>query len=72
MSPVRLSSTTITDQLKLSTNGASKVIAVSLKDRAAVLPGGHFPDGAYWYDNQTGDLFPPHIILRFSPNGPMI
>jgi predicted AlkP superfamily pyrophosphatase or phosphodiesterase len=56
MSPKRLLSTTITDQLKLATNGRSKVIAVSLKDRAAVLPGGHFPNGAFWYDEKTGDF----------------
>jgi len=56
MSPKRLLSTTITDQLKLATNGRSKVISVSLKDRAAVLPGGHFPNGAFWYDEKTGDF----------------
>ncbi|MCZ7609835.1 MAG: alkaline phosphatase family protein [Ignavibacterium sp.] len=53
-SPRRLLSTTITDQLKLSNNGKSKVISVSLKDRSAILPGGHMPDGAYWYDGITG------------------
>ena len=55
-SPRRLLSTTITDQLKLSTNGRSKVISVSIKDRAAILPGGHMPDGAYWYDGKTGNF----------------
>jgi hypothetical protein len=28
----------------------SKVVSVSIKDRSAVLPGGHMADGAYWYD----------------------
>ncbi len=55
-SPHRLLSTTITDQLKLSTAGRSKVISVSIKDRGAVLPGGHFPDGAYWYDRSSGNF----------------
>ncbi|MDT3695552.1 MAG: alkaline phosphatase PafA [Ignavibacterium sp.] len=53
-SPRRLLSTTITDQLKLATNGKSKVISVSIKDRSAILPGGHMPDGAFWYDGKTG------------------
>ena len=48
MSPHRLLTTTIGDQLKLATNFRSKVIGVSLKDRAAILPAGHSADAAYW------------------------
>jgi hypothetical protein len=33
-----------------------KVIGVSLKDRAAILPSGHMADGAYWYDTKTGSF----------------
>lgn len=51
MSPHRLKSTTITDELKLATNHRSKVIGVSLKDRGAILPAGHFADAAYWMDS---------------------
>lgn len=50
MSPHRLKTTTITDQLKLATNHRSKVIGISLKDRGAILPAGHFADAAYWMD----------------------
>ena len=56
MSPKRLLSTTITDQLKLATNGRSKVIAIALKDRSAVLPGGHWANGVFWYNENTGDF----------------
>ncbi len=56
MSPRNLLSTTITDQLKLATNKRSKVIAVALKDRGAVLPGGFMADGAYWYDGKSGNF----------------
>ena len=66
-SPRRLLSTTITDQLKLSTNGLSKVIAVSLKDRPAILPGGHFPDGAYWYDDETGNFITSSYYTKSLP-----
>lgn len=54
VSPWRLLSTTITDELELATQKRAKVIGVSIKDRAAVLPAGHMPDGAYWYDGKSG------------------
>ncbi len=51
-SPRRLLVSTIGDELKLSGHGG-KVIGVSLKNRAAILPSGHMADGAYWTDNQA-------------------
>jgi len=55
MSPNNLLTTTITDELKLSDNFNSKVIGVSLKDRAAILPAGHSANAAYWYDGKSGN-----------------
>jgi predicted AlkP superfamily pyrophosphatase or phosphodiesterase len=52
-SPKKLLTTTISDELRMSTNFRSKVISVSLKDRAAVLPGGHLANAAYWHDIET-------------------
>lgn len=52
----RLLTTTITDELKLATIKRAKVIAISGKDRGAVLPGGHMADAAYWYDEKTGRM----------------
>ena len=49
MSPRNLLSTTITDELKLATNFKGKVFGLSLKDRGAILPAGHFADWAFWY-----------------------
>lgn len=54
MSPRRLMSTTITDELRLVSNFKSKVIGISLKDRASILPAGHHPNAAYWYDGSIG------------------
>lgn len=54
VSPWRMLSTTITDELELFTQRRSKVVGISIKDRGAVLPAGHTPDGAYWYDGKTG------------------
>jgi predicted AlkP superfamily pyrophosphatase or phosphodiesterase len=53
MSPKQLQSTTITDELRLATNFKGKVISMSLKDRGAILPGGHFANWAFWY-SKTG------------------
>lgn len=54
VSPWRLLSSTITDELKISTQKKGKVVGLSIKDRGAVLPAGHLPDGAYWLDSKSG------------------
>ncbi|MFM7006216.1 MAG: alkaline phosphatase family protein [Flavobacteriales bacterium] len=53
--PMNLLTYTITDQLKLA-SPKSKVISLSIKDRSAILPGGHLSDGSYWYDYTSGDF----------------
>ena len=55
MSPKNLQATTITDELRLSTNFKGKVIGMSLKDRGAILPAGHFANWAFWL-GKTGDF----------------
>lgn len=54
MSPRNLLASTVTDELRIGTQFRSKVISVSLKDRAAILPAGHAANGAYWFDSSTG------------------
>ncbi len=53
-SPHFLLGSTLGDELRLASNFQSKVISVSLKDRAAILPGGHTANAAYWYQASTG------------------
>jgi predicted AlkP superfamily pyrophosphatase or phosphodiesterase len=53
-SPHALLADTLGDELKLATQGKSRVFAVSLKDRAAVLPGGFAADAAYWIEPKSG------------------
>jgi len=53
-SPHNLLADTLGDELKLATQGQARVFAVSLKDRAAVLPGGFAADAAYWIDPKSG------------------
>jgi hypothetical protein len=55
-SPHRLLVSTVGDELKAATNGKAKVIGISIKDRAAILPSGHAADAAYWYDNKSGNF----------------
>jgi len=53
-SPHNLLASTLGDELKLATQGKSRVYGISLKDRAAVLPAGWAGDGAYWIDHNSG------------------
>jgi hypothetical protein len=63
VSPDRLLKPTIADALKLGTGGKGKVVALSLKNRGAALPGGKEPDACYWMDGGTG-LFVTSTFYR--------
>ncbi len=52
-SPRSLISTTLGDELKNS-GLPSRVVALALKDRAAILMGGHRADLTFWFDAKTG------------------
>jgi predicted AlkP superfamily pyrophosphatase or phosphodiesterase len=54
ISPRNMLTTTITDELRLSSGKRSKTVAIAIKDRGASLPAGHTGD-AYWYDDINGD-----------------
>lgn len=54
MSPKNLIATTVGDELRIATNFSSKVIGISIKDRAAIFPAGHAANAAYWYDEENG------------------
>lgn len=66
-SPNNLKSTTITDELKLQTQFKGKVIGISLKDRGAILPAGHFADWAFWFSN-TGAFISSNYYGEKLPN----
>src|SRR3984893_17771390 len=53
-SPHNLLADTLGDELKLATQGKSRVFGISLKDRAAVLPAGFAGDAAYWIEPKSG------------------
>jgi predicted AlkP superfamily pyrophosphatase or phosphodiesterase len=67
MSPRNLWGTTITDELRLSTDFESKVIGIALKDRGAILPAGHSANAAYWYDEKTGKWITSNYYMQQLP-----
>ncbi len=66
-SPKRLLTTTVTDQLKIASSGKAKVISISIKDRGAILPGGHSADAAYWYEHSTGRFISSSYYMEHLP-----
>ncbi|MGV3616379.1 MAG: alkaline phosphatase family protein [Fimbriimonas sp.] len=55
MSPRPLLVSTVGDELKMATNGRSKVVGVAIKDRASILMAGHAADTVIWYDASSGN-----------------
>jgi predicted AlkP superfamily pyrophosphatase or phosphodiesterase len=77
-SPRNLIGTTLGDELRAADNFQSKVIGISLKDRAAILAGGHSANAAYWYEAKTGHFISssyymgnlPSWVARFNDQEP--
>ncbi|TZF83189.1 alkaline phosphatase family protein [Pedobacter sp. BS3] len=68
MSPRNLLASTVTDELALATNFRAKIIGVSLKDRAAILPAGHTPTGAFWMDDDSGNFITSTFYMKDLPD----
>jgi predicted AlkP superfamily pyrophosphatase or phosphodiesterase len=66
-SPVNMLTTTITDELRISSNMKSKVIGIALKDRSAILPAGHTANAAYWYEGTTGSFISSSYYMNELP-----
>lgn len=67
MSPRNLLVSTITDELRIATNFKSKVIGVSIKDRASILPAGHTANGAFWFDDASGHFITSSYYMQQLP-----
>ncbi len=67
MSPRNLLVSTITDELRVATNFKSRVIGVSLKDRASILPAGHTANGAFWFDDASGHFITSTYYMQQLP-----
>jgi predicted AlkP superfamily pyrophosphatase or phosphodiesterase len=68
MSPKNQLSSTIGDELKMASNQKSKVFAIALKDRSAILPAGHAANGAFWFDDQSGNFISSTWYMKDLPN----
>jgi predicted AlkP superfamily pyrophosphatase or phosphodiesterase len=67
MSPRNLLVTTITDELRMATNYQSRVVGISLKDRAAILPAGHTANAAFWMDDSSGNFISSSYYMKKLP-----
>jgi predicted AlkP superfamily pyrophosphatase or phosphodiesterase len=67
MSPRNLLVTTITDELRIATNYRSRVVGISLKDRAAILPAGHTANAAFWMDDSSGNFISSTYYMNKLP-----
>ncbi len=67
MSPLNLVATTIGDQLRLHTDFRAKVIGVSYKDRAAILPAGRSANAAYWLDRKNRQFITSTYYMQELP-----
>jgi predicted AlkP superfamily pyrophosphatase or phosphodiesterase len=68
MSPRNMLTTTIGDEMRLATNMQAKVIGISQKDRASILPAGHTANAAYWYDGSNGAFITSTFYMQQLPN----
>ncbi len=67
MSPKNQISSTIGDELKMSSMQKSKVFGIALKDRSAILPAGHAANAAFWFDESTGNFVSSSWYLNELP-----
>jgi len=54
LSPARLNTGTITDELKTASQGNSDIYTFAPNSFQAIVTAGHFGDGAYWVEDYTG------------------
>ena len=66
-SPRRLTASTLGDELRMATDFRSKAVSISLKERAAILMGGHTPSAAYWYDSGSGHFVTSTYYMPMLP-----
>ncbi|MBZ5514353.1 MAG: alkaline phosphatase family protein [Acidobacteriia bacterium] len=77
-SPHYLMNTTLGDELRMASGFQARVVAVSLKDRAAVLSGGHTANAVYWYQTASGSFVSstyymsalPSWVAKFNAHSP--
>ncbi len=67
VSPRNLLASTIGDELVINNGGRSRVFSVSVKDRGAILPGGH-AGKAFWFSKASGEFVTSNYYYEQYPN----
>jgi len=67
-SPKNLLSTTITDNLKIISQGKAKVFSAALNRESAIFAAGHAADGAYWLDIESGRMVSSSFYISTFPD----
>lgn len=67
-SPHNLLTDTFGDELRMATQGRSRVFGISLKDRAAILPTGYSANAAYWIDTKSGAWITSDYYMKSLPS----
>ena len=67
-SPRHILTSTITDELKVATQGKGIVYGIAKQQDAAILSAGHAADGALWKDNYTGSWCTSTYYMKSAPS----
>ena len=67
-SPVNLLSNTLTNNLKILTQGKSKVFSAAINRESAIFAAGHAADGAYWFDIESGRMISSSFYISTFPD----
>jgi hypothetical protein len=67
-SPKNLLSTTITDNLKILTQGKAHIFSAALNRETAIFAAGHAADGAYWFDAKSGRMLSSSFYVSTFPD----
>jgi len=66
-SAMKLMTPTLGDQLKIVTNGKSRIFSIALNDISAVMAAGHAANGAYWFDQTCGKMISSSYYVETFP-----
>lgn len=73
LSPLALKASTIGDELRIASQGKSKVYSIAPNSAQAIISGGKYANGAFWLDNYNGKWAtstfykdPPSSVERYN------
>lgn len=67
-SPIKLFSNTVTDILKIYSQGKAKVFSAGLNRESSIFSAGHTADGAYWFDIESGRMISSSYYVNDFPD----